>query len=233
MGKKIAAEIGEIQPMLPLEGAAGVEGWDNYPEPVEFSFRKFWKESSVKERLTVLLFPGMIASTAIASFALGIHIESDGVVNRHQDDLRAIGSLAMCRDYVRSVPGQEPKIINVTLIPAQAQEDCGIATQVAAAKERMLYQRGYAPNSDSSYLPTVVDMVAKVQLPREDAITAEMERLRADSKDDSVWSVILNSMGYGFGGFMGGLFASVSTAIGITKVRELRARACQPKQILK
>jgi len=229
--KVVAAESIDAQPMLPsLDQDAQTVLWQGYPtQQVEKGFRDRWNDASLSGKIRSAFFPSLILISTAASIAAGISIEAQGVETRHLRDTQAIGTLALCREYVNSVPKEEPKIITVTLIPNDVQSNCGITEQVKAAKDRMLSSRYLVSRPEDSFTPKVVDAVPEIQLPRADAITAEMERLRADSKDSSIFSIIGNGAMYGVGGFFASIIFTLGTVMGINKINS-KHKTTGPKE---
>ncbi len=200
------------------------------PLQPEETLGDIWRNARPREKAWLALFPGLILTATIAGGIFGYNGGSRGVDEWRRSSEAKIGGLVLCRDYIQTVPGPEPKIILVDSIPTEAQQSCGIDKAIENAKAQLKLNN---PNQDPPFgasLPSVVGVVPDIRLPREDAVTARIEQLRADAKDNGFLSITGATVGGAIIGFVAGTGGLIGAAFILNRIPR-RRQLTEPEQV--
>ena len=225
MSKQATAETAELQPMLPFEDFAhsGLVLETPTEDSPKLSFFEELRELPIRNKLRLMAAVGSIGLIAVGSTMLGVHLQDQDENAARDAASTSAMALKSCLGYVRSLPGQEPKIITASLIPLIIRDNCGISKKLEYAKESSKSQnRGVfqEPSYDAELMDT---SGSEVRLPYEASLEDRIIRLSAEAADHNpIMRIVLGAMS-GINGLLAGVVVVNSTTSTINKVR-LRRR---------
>lgn len=140
-------------------------------------FREAIRNMSLAARLRLGTALGAVGLITAGGAALGVHLADASEDLDRAAAKQSITDLSNCYDFVRGVPGTNPKIVTISLIPTNIQQSCDIAKTVQSLKERAQVQN----NSGAAIVDT---SGLKVQLPDEGQLQTKIEQLESSTYYD-------------------------------------------------
>lgn len=183
-------------------------------EPVPF--RDVLRNMPLAARLRLATALGAVGLITAGGTALGVHIADVTEDLDRATAKQSITDLSNCYDFVRGAPGNNPKIVTISLIPANIQQSCDIAKTVQSLKERAQVQN----NSGAEIVDT---SGMKVRLPDEHQLQSRIEQLE-ESTPYGLGAHILAGATVGFFGLVGSVIG-VPNAFGFYYRRKNRRTA--------